>query len=88
MSENDRPEPPLAAAGFERELERLEAIVGELQQDGVDLDSALRLFEEGVRRLRAVTARLSSVEERVKLLLEDENGDFQLTDLDTDEDDA
>ena len=88
MSESDVPDAPLDAAGFERELERLEAIVGELQQDGVDLDSALRLFEEGVRRLRAVTGRLASVEERVKLLLEDENGEFQLTDLDADEDDA
>lgn len=86
MSESELPDEPLDAAGFERELERLEAIVGELQQDGVDLDSALRLFEEGVRRLRAVTGRLASVEERVKLLLEDLEGGFQLTDLDGDDD--
>lgn len=87
MSERELPGEPLDAAGFERELERLEAIVGELQRDGVDLDSALRLFEEGVRRLRAVTGRLVSVEERVKLLLEDEEGSFRLTGLD-DGDDA
>lgn len=87
MSGRELPDEPLDAAGFERELERLEAIVGELQQDGVDLDSALRLFEEGVRRLRAVTGRLVSVEERVKLLLEDEDGSFRLTGLD-DGDDA
>lgn len=88
MTEHGAPGEPLDAAGFERELERLEAIVGELQQDGVDLDAALRLFEEGVTRLRAVTSRLTAVEERVKVLLEGEDGGFQLTDLDADEDDA
>ena len=88
MTERERPDAGLDASGFERELERLEAIVAELQRDGVDLDSALRLFEEGVGRLRAVTSRLASVEERVKLLLEDENGAFQLTDLDADDHDG
>lgn len=87
MSGRDRPGQPLDAAGFEQELERLEAIVGELQEDGVDLDDALRLFEEGVRRLRAVTGRLASVEERVKLLIEDEEGGFRLSDLDADDED-
>lgn len=66
----------------ERQLERLEAIVDELSGDGVELDAALRLFEEGVARLRAVTSRLSAAESRVKLLSEQDDGSFVLEDLD------
>jgi len=66
---------------FESELARLEAIVEELQDDSVELDAALRLFEEGVRRLRAVTSRLASAEAKIKLLTEDEDG-FGLADFD------
>jgi exodeoxyribonuclease VII small subunit len=66
---------------FESELARLEAIVEELQDDGVELDVALRLFEEGVRRLRLMTGRLASAEAKIKLLTEDDEG-FGLSDFD------
>ena len=66
----------------EQQLERLEAIVEQLAGDGVELDAALKLFEEGVARLRAVTERLSQAETQVKLLVEEGEGDFPLEDLD------
>ena len=66
----------------EQQLERLEEIVEQLAGDGIELDGALKLFEEGVARLRAVTERLSQAESRVKLLVEDGDGDFSLEDLD------
>ena len=82
MSESRRKQGSGAAEGtFESELARLEAIVEELQDDRVELDVALRLFEEGVRRLRAVSNRLASAEAKVKLLTEDEDG-FGLADFD------
>ena len=82
MSDSRRKQSGSAGEGtFESELTRLEAIVEELQDDGVELDAALRLFEEGVRRLRAVTSRLASAEAKIKLLTEDEEG-FGLTDFD------
>ena len=65
----------------ERQLERLESIVEELASDGIELDAALELFEEGIARLRAVTARLAAAESRVKLLAEEEDGSFSLEDL-------
>ena len=65
----------------ERQLERLESIVEELASDGIELDAALELFEEGIARLRAVTARLASAESRVKLLAEEDDGTFSLEDL-------
>jgi exodeoxyribonuclease VII small subunit len=82
MSEPRRKQSGGAGEGtFESELARLEAIVEELQDEGVELDAALRLFEEGVRRLRAVTGRLASAEGKIKLLTEDGEG-FGLDDFD------
>jgi exodeoxyribonuclease VII small subunit len=66
----------------EQQLERLEEIVEQLAGDGIELDGALKLFEEGVARLRAVTERLSQAESQVKLLVEESDGDFSLEDLD------
>ena len=67
-----------AAGSFEASLERLEAIVEELEGDGVDLDRALRLFEEGIARLRAAGAELSRAEAQVRLLVERTDGSFDL----------
>ena len=68
--------------GVELQLRRLEAIVTQLGGDGIELDAALKLFEEGVSRLRAVTARLSEAELKVKTLVESSDGDFILDDFD------
>lgn len=66
----------------EEQLRRLEEIVEQLAGDGIELDAALRLFEEGVGRLRAVTARLSEAEAQVKTLVEESEGEFTLENLD------
>ncbi|MBV9879180.1 MAG: exodeoxyribonuclease VII small subunit [Gemmatirosa sp.] len=70
-----------AAESFETNLARLEDIVGALEADGLDLDMALRLFEEGVERLRAASGELSRVEQQVKLLVERTDGAFELPPL-------
>ena len=49
-----------------RELEQLEEIVRRLEAEDVDLDEALALFEEGVRRLRAARDRLAQAELKVQ----------------------
>lgn len=69
-------------ASVEEQIRRLEAIVDQLAGDGIELDAALQVFEEGVSRLRAVTARLSQAEARVKTLVEESDGDFSLDDFD------
>ena len=66
---------------FEESLARLEAIVEELDGDGLDLDRALALFEEGVERLRAASAELARAEAQVKLLVERADGTFDLEDF-------
>jgi exodeoxyribonuclease VII small subunit len=61
---------------FEEDLDRLERIVRELERDQVSLDDALRLFEEGVARLRAAEAALRDAEAKVARLVEREDGTF------------
>jgi exodeoxyribonuclease VII small subunit len=59
---------------FEESLRRLEQIVGEMERDGIPLDRALALFEEGVEHLRVATAALSQAEATVKVLTERADG--------------
>lgn len=67
---------------FAAELERLEEIVRRLESPDVDLDQALKLFEEGVERLRAARERLAAAEAKVKQVLADEAGTLRIDDLD------
>jgi exodeoxyribonuclease VII small subunit len=66
---------------FEARLKRLEAIVGELESDEIELERALALFEEGVTCLRAATEELGKVEARVQRLVERADGTFEVVDL-------
>jgi exodeoxyribonuclease VII small subunit len=63
-----------APASFREELERLEAIVRALEQSDVDLDRALTLFEEGVRRLKAARGLLEASELTVNRVVEGSDG--------------
>jgi exodeoxyribonuclease VII small subunit len=64
------------------ELARLEEIVRKLEAEDLELDDALRLFEEGVARLRAARERLAAAELKVQAVLEEAGGDIRLADLD------
>lgn len=66
---------------FEVRLERLEAIVAELGDDGVPLDRALALFEEGLAQLKAASGELERAEATLKQLVEQADGSFDLTDV-------
>ena len=63
---------------FEQRLARLEAIVGELEGEDVDLARALKLFEEGVECLRTASADLGQAEAQVRSLVERADGSFEL----------
>jgi exodeoxyribonuclease VII small subunit len=71
-----------AAGGFAQDLERLEEIVRRLEAEELDLDEALRLFEEGVQRLRGARERLGVAELRVRQVIADQGGKLRLEDLD------
>jgi exodeoxyribonuclease VII small subunit len=67
---------------FAAQLERLEAIVRQLEGQDLDLDHALKLFEEGVERLREARDRLTAAEVKVKQVLTDQAGNLKVEDLD------
>jgi exodeoxyribonuclease VII small subunit len=67
---------------FRQELERLEHIVRALEDKDVDLDEALKLFEEGVGRLKTARSLLKESELEVKRVLEDADGILRTDDID------
>jgi len=60
-------------AEFSKQLERLEAIVRQLESEDLDLDEALKLFEEGIELLRVAREQLQHAELKVKKVLEIES---------------
>lgn len=69
-------------SGIADDLARLEDIVRRLESEEADLDAALKLFEEGVARLRAARERLNAAEVKVQTVLEDARGELRYRDLD------
>ena len=67
---------------FVQQLDRLEEIVRRLEGQDLDLDEALKLFEEGVERLRQARDRLVSAETQVKQVLADQAGRLKVEDFD------
>lgn len=55
--------------GFEQSLERLEAIVTELERAEQPLEHALRLFEEGMTLVEECRKQLDTAEGRVEMLV-------------------
>jgi exodeoxyribonuclease VII small subunit len=69
----DAPQTP-AAPNFEAALKRLEEIVKKLESGDLPLDSALELFEEGIKLSRFCHTTLGQAERRVEILLKNESG--------------
>ncbi len=67
---------------FGAELERLEAIVRNLEDSEVDLDEALELFQEGVKRLKNARKLLQDTELTVKKVVDADDGSLPDDDVD------
>lgn len=63
-------------AKFEESLQRLEAIVTELEKGDVPLDRALQLFDEGMKLSGSCRKELEEAEGKVEILLK-RNGKLQ-----------
>ena len=74
MSKSHAPRPTPDAPSLQGDLKRLEEIVHALEQDDLDLDRALALFEAGVGRLREARKRLDDAELRLRQLRESDVG--------------
>jgi exodeoxyribonuclease VII small subunit len=67
---------------FEQRMARLEEIAGQLEGQGLELDRALVLFEEGIETLRAAAKELAGAEAKVQRLVERADGSFDVLDRD------
>ncbi len=70
-----------SGTSFEKELDRLEKIVEKLEGEMPGLDQSIKLYEEGVRSLKACQKRLAEAESRIKTLMEGTE-EPELTDFD------
>ena len=56
---------------FEDKINRLETIVEELENDTIDIDKALKLYEEGLGLSKDLQKQLNTFEEKINKLSED-----------------
>lgn len=67
-------------------LNRLEKIVESLEREELELEDALRLFDEGMELIRTAERQLIESQGRIKQVLVDRRGRQRLADVDLDED--
>jgi exodeoxyribonuclease VII small subunit len=73
------------APDFETALKKLEEIVKKLENGELTLDSALELFEEGVKLSRFCHSKLEEAERRVEILLKNDSGQMRAVPFDSED---
>ena len=64
---------------FEEALQKLEAIVAQMETGDLPLEETLKAFEEGVRLAGLCTKKLDEAERKVEKLIRDQSGKLQTT---------
>jgi exodeoxyribonuclease VII small subunit len=67
----------MAKKNFEKSLADLENIVQRLDENDLSLDEALSLFEEGIKLSHFCSQKLDAVENKVEILLRDDEGNLK-----------
>lgn len=71
----DAPQSAGGEPGLDARLERLAEVVRQLEREDQDLETALRLFEEGVEHVRAARAALARSELAIEKLVVEAAGE-------------
>lgn len=71
---------------FEESLERLEALVQEMESGNLPLEEILKKYEEGNRLIKLCAAKLNEAEQRIEILMKEKNGSLNLTPMELKED--
>jgi exodeoxyribonuclease VII small subunit len=64
---------------FEEALQKLEAIVAQMEAGDLPLEETLKAFEEGVRLAGLCSKKLDEAERKVEKLIRDQAGKLQTT---------
>ena len=70
---------------FEEALQKLELAVEKLDEGSLSLEEAMSTFEDGVRWSRECHQFLEQAEERVDIILKNENGKYETKPFETDD---
>lgn len=68
----------LAKFDFEKAMERLEQIIDDLESGSLSLDDSIKVFEEGVELSKKCHKKLTEAETKVKQLIKNDNGEFEI----------
>ena len=68
---------PKKEKSFEEAMERLEAIVAEIESDGLGLERQFELFQEGMALARFCDGKLTDVQKSVELVLLGSSGEWK-----------
>ena len=60
---------------FKQSMERLDVIIEALDRNEIELEDAIKLFEEGLQLVKNCDAQLKQFEQRMNVLLADEEED-------------
>ncbi|MBP7460206.1 MAG: exodeoxyribonuclease VII small subunit [Candidatus Delongbacteria bacterium] len=72
----------MAKMSFEENLQELETIVGQLEKGNAGLEDSILLFEKGMKLSKECAKELDKAESRIKVLVKNEAGGYQLELLD------
>ena len=70
---------------FEKALDQLETLVEDMENGDLSLEDSLKAFEQGIKLTRECQAALNQAEQKVQMLIE-ENEELRSVDLDDEED--
>lgn len=76
-----------AQPSFDDGLDRLEALVQQLESGSLSLEEALTRFEEGVQLSQSLQKQLSEAQRRVEVLKAGLGGEYRTAPLDGDQED-
>ena len=55
---------------FENSLKRLETIVDEMENSQLDIDKAMKLFEEGISLVNECSDKLNETKKKIEIIME------------------
>jgi len=70
---------------FEDSMNELKEIVDKLQTGNLPLEESIKLFQEGTKLIALSHKKLDQIQKKVKLLIEEKNGELTTKDFDTEE---
>ncbi|PCJ52305.1 MAG: exodeoxyribonuclease VII small subunit [Candidatus Hydrogenedentota bacterium] len=77
----------MAEPKFEKDLEKLEKLVDELEEGGLALDVSLKKFEDGVKLAQRCEQALGSAEKKIEKLTKSASGALKAVPLNDEEED-